>query len=80
MKKKFGADYEQPLRAVFQYFHVQKIDLFFFENNVAFALKSCIEKSHFYRLLRNLKFQGKYMETNICSLFCGFSPVSIRLN
>ena len=43
VKTKFGADYEQLLRPVFLCLHGQKIDLIFFENIVASALKSCIE-------------------------------------
>ena len=42
--KKVWADYEQLLREVFLTFCGQKIKKKFFENIVASALKSCIEK------------------------------------
>ena len=41
VKKKFGADYEQLLWPFFFSFHGQKINLNFFENTVASALKIC---------------------------------------
>jgi hypothetical protein len=42
VKKKVWGGYEQLLRPFF-FFHGQKINLKFFENIVASALKSCIE-------------------------------------
>ena len=43
VKKTFGADYEQLLRPVFFMLSWAKRYFFFFENIVAFALKSCIK-------------------------------------
>ena len=43
VKKKLGADYEQLLRVCFSTFCGQKKNIYF-ENIVATALKSCIEK------------------------------------
>ena len=43
-EKRVWVDYEQLLRHVFSLFQGQKNILKFFENTIASALKSCIEK------------------------------------